>query len=459
MKYTTIHLSLILGASLLIGACADQLDLQPAQSVDQEIALNSDANIKRVLIGAYADLRDEDLWGGRTLLYAEMLSANGEIRWEGTFNQPREVYNKSIFTNNSFVTDTWLRAYSAINVCNNILEVINLVDEADRDRVRGEALFIRGAVYFELVKLYGLPYAAGNTGTNLAVPLVLNPTREVSEEDQAPRNTVEEVYQQVVSDLETAEDLLPETNGFFARNYVASALLSRVYLQMERFADARDAANRAIDLATANGKGLVNQYMEAFNNEADTQEDLFTIQVNAQDPDNSMHLFYSTPEFGGRDGDITILSSHINQYEPGDDRLEQFVVRAGETRTDKWREQFRNVKIIRLAEMYLTRAEANFREGTSIGATPLEDINRIRLRVNLPEKTSLSLDEILQERKLELAHEGHFIHDSKRTRREIQDNNTPTLQYPYDDPKLVFPIPQREMDANSSLIQNPGYGG
>ncbi|WP_375585680.1 RagB/SusD family nutrient uptake outer membrane protein [Cyclobacterium xiamenense] len=458
MKYNTIHITLFSGLFMLAGACTDQLDLQPAQSVDQEVALSNDANIKTALIGAYANLRNEDLWGGRSILYAEMLGANNEIRWEGTFNQPREIYNKQIFTNNSFVTDTWLRGYDAINICNNVLDVIDRVNEEDQNRVRGEALFIRGAVYFELVKLYGLPYAAGNTETNLAVPILLNPTREVTGEDQVPRNTVEDVYQQVLADLETAEGLLPENNEFFARNYVVAALLSRVYLQMERFADARDAANRAINLATANGKGLVNDYMAAFNNEADTQEDLFTIQVNAQDPDNSMHSFYSTPEFGGRDGDVTILSNHTNQYESGDERLQQFSVRAGELRTDKWREQFRNVKVIRLAEMYLTRAEANFREGTSIGATPLEDINRIRLRVNLPAKSNLNLEEILQERKLELAHEGHFLHDTKRTRGVIQDNNTPTLQYSYDDPRLVFPIPQREMDANSALVQNPGYG-
>ena len=454
-----IYIPFFLGAIILLTSCEDQLYLSPAQSVDQDLALSNDANVKRVLNGAYADLRHENLWGGRLTLYAEMLGANNEIRWEGTFNQPREVYNKSIFTNNSFITGTWLRAYSAINTCNNILEAINVVNEEDRDRVRGEALFIRGAIYFELVRFYGLPYAAGNAALNPGVPVVLTPTRQVTAEDLVPRNSVEEVYQQVLSDLTTAEELLPESNGFFARNYVASAMLSRVYFQMERFADARDAANRAIEVATENGKSLISNYMDAFNNESDSQEDLFTIQVNAQDPVNNMHLFYSTPDFGGRDGDIAILDNHINLYEDGDERLDQFVVRAGERRTDKWRDQFRNVKVIRLAEMYLTRAEANFREATSIGTTPLEDINRIRERVGLDEKVTLSLDDILMERRLELAHEGHFIHDVKRTRGTIQDNNTTSLQYSFDDPQMVMPVPQREMDANPELVQNPGYGG
>jgi len=459
MKNNTIQRLFLFGAFFILSACEDQLFLAPAQEVEPEVALGSSTGIQRVLIGAYADLRDEDLWGGRTILYAEMLGANNEIRWEGTFNQPREIYNKSIVTNNTFVTDTWLRAFSAINTINNILENIEVVEEDLRDKVLGEALFIRGAINFELVKLYGLPYSAGNTETNLAIPIMLRSTKEVEEVTFVSRNTVEEVYQQVIDDLETAEGLLPAQNEFFARNYVASALLSRVYLQMERFEDARDAADRTITVATANEKRLMTQYMSAFNSEADTQEDLFAIQVNPQDDENSMHSFYSTPDFGGRGGDVTILDMHINQYEEGDDRLEQFVVRASEMRTDKWRDQFRNLKIIRLAEMYLTRAEANFRLGTSVGATPLEDINLIRLRVNLAPKTSLSLEEILLERKLELAHEGHFIHDIKRNRGEIQDNNDNSLQYDYDDPNLVFPIPQREMDANPELVQNPGYGG
>lgn len=459
MKKHITLLGLLVGI-LFIYSCEDQLDLRPPQSVDEEIALSSDANIKRVLIGAYAELRAVELYGGRLQLYSEMLGSNNEIRWEGTFNQPREVYNKAIFTNNSFITNTWIAAYNAINIANNILSAIDVVNEEDRDRIRGEALFIRGALYFELVKFYGLPYSAGNTTENLGVPLVLTPTTTISAEDFVLRNTVAEVYQQVLADLTTAEGILPASNGVFAKNYVASAMLSRVYLQMERFGDARDAANRAINIATEAGKSLVTTgFMDAFNNDADTSEDLFTIQVNTQDGTNDMHLFYSTPDEGARGGDITILQNHVGLYEAGDQRLTQFSTRAEDLRTDKWRQQFKNVKVIRLAEMYLTRAEANFREGTEIGASPTEDINRIRGRVNLPAKASVTLQEILLERKLELAHEGHNIHDVKRIKGTIRDNINAEIIYPHDDPRMVFPIPQREMDVNENLIQNAGYAG
>lgn len=440
----------------LVISCSEQLDLKPVQQIDEATALDNDANIKRVLMGAYANLRKESLWGGRTLLYSEILAANNEIRWEGTFSQPREMQNKSVLTNNSFVTETWITAYSTINIANNILSAMDSVKPEDQDRIRGEALFIRGVVYFELVKLFGLPYASGNIATNPATPLILTPTKGDGTNSLVERSSVAEVYQQIIKDLTTAEQLLPETNEFFASAYVASAMLSRVYLQMEDFASARDAANRSIDLATSFGKRLLTNYMTAFNNEENSPEDLFTIQVNPQDPANSMHLFYSTPEFGGRDGDVTILGKHLDLYEPGDERLIQFKERAGGIRTNKWRDQYMNVKIIRLAEMYLTRAEANFREQTNIGATPLEDINRIRARVSLPAKVNISLDEILKERKLELAHEGHILHDIKRTKGLIADNNS-EVQYFYTDDRLVFPIPQREITANLKLVQNPGY--
>ncbi|WP_373520223.1 RagB/SusD family nutrient uptake outer membrane protein [Aquiflexum sp.] len=453
-KYITIA---ILGLSTVFSSCNDELFLTPFQSIDQSIALSNDANVKSVLIGAYAETRSVALYGGRLQLYAEMLGANGEVRWEGTFNEPREIFNKSIFVNNSFVEGTWSTAYSAINIANNVLSALDVVNEGDRDRVRGEALFLRGSMYFELIKLYGLPFVAGNPATNLGVPLVLAPTREINDDSFVSRNTVEEIYTQILSDLTQAESLLPPSNSFLANSYVTAGQLSRVYLQMERFGDARDAANRAITIATGEGKMLIPDYMSAFNNESNTVEDLYAIQVNTQDPANNMFLFYSLPEFGARGGDVAILANHLNQYELGDRRLTQFFTGAGELRTAKWRDQFRNVKVIRLAEMYLTRAEANFRESTAIGDTPLNDINRIRARVNLPAKTTLTLAEILQERKVELAHEGHIIHDVKRTRGSINDN-TGSDVFPFDSPRMVFPIPQREMDANPNLVQNPGYG-
>src|SRR5690606_23552084 len=170
-------------------------------------------------------------------------SAYRGICSQGAYSEPREVFNKHVFTYNLYVTELWTEAYALINSTNTILEAIPVVNEEDQGRVRGEALFLRGSIFFELTRLFAQPYVAGNTNSNLAIPLVLTPTRGIEESSYVTRATVEEAYQQVLDDLTTAESLLPESNGFFATKAAASAMLSRVYLQMERFADARDAAH------------------------------------------------------------------------------------------------------------------------------------------------------------------------------------------------------------------------
>jgi len=120
------------------------------------------------------------------------------------------------------------------------------------------------------------------------------------------------------------------------------------------------------------------------------------------------------------------------------------------TYSGKWNNQFGNVTVIRLAEMYLIRAEANARLSTSVGATPVADYNIVRTRALLPAAATVTLEQILLERRRELAHEGFRIHDIKRTKASIGG-------FAYNADELVFPIPSRELDANPNLTQNPGY--
>ncbi len=444
---TKKFLNILAIIAILVTGCDKKLDLLPLQSIDESVALANDANIRRVLNGAYDGMSSGSLYGGDLLLYAELLAADAELAWRGTFNQPREIFGKNILVTNSYVNGTWLNGYRTINIANNVLEGVDKLLPANKDRVQGEATFIRGVMYFELVKLFGKPYSAGNVATNLGVPLVTTPTRGVGEELNLPRATVQAIYEQVISDLTTAEGLLPIANANYARKAAAAAMLSRVYLQMERYQDALAASNRAIGYG---GRTLTSTYAAAFNTTSLSSEALMIISVNQQDGANTMHLFWSVPTFGGRDGDVDILQKHLDLYEAGDARRALFYVGAGGNRSGKWQLQFRNLSIIRLAEMHLTRAECNFRLNSTTGATPLADINAIRARVGLPAKTTLTLAEILMERRLELAHEGHAIHDARRTKRTVDG-------FAFDSDKLVFPIPNREINANPNLVQNPGY--
>lgn len=433
---------------VVLSGCNDQLDLKPQVAITEDVALSTDSNVKKALLGAYDALSNGNVLGGNLQMFSELLAGSGEVFWTGTFNQPREIFSKSIAVTNTFVAATWTNSYNAINVSNNVLSAIDVVNDDDQNRVKGEALFIRGTTYFELSKLFGKPYSAGNATTNLSVPIILVPTREITSELLVPRNTVAEVYQRAIDDLTEAESLLPTDNDVFANKTAAAAMLSRIYLQMENYTGARDAANRAINYGE---NTLTDNYDDAFNNSSNSTEDVFAFQVTDQDGANNMFLYWSTSDYGARDGDVEILDAHLDLYEAGDERLDLFFESNAAMRCGKWREQFKNLPVIRLAEMYLTRAEANFRLSTTVGDTPDDDVNEIRSRAGLSDASPYSLNDILNERRLELAFEGQRIHDIKRLKLSVGS-------FAFDANELVFPIPQRERNVNSNLTQNPGYG-
>lgn len=445
----------------MLASCTKELELKDPQGLSPQDAAANDGNIKRLLQGGYDALSSTNLYGGNVQLYADLLASNGELNWVGTFNTYREVWGKSLLTTNPIVTATWASAYNAINIANNVILNIDKVNAADQNRVKGEALFIRAAMHFELVRLFARDYTDGDPNTNPGVPIMTKPTNSTSEITKPGRDKVAAVYAAVIADLTEAETLLPTSNGIFASKSVASGMLSRVYLQKADYAGARDAANRAI--ANATGKSLLPVFMNNFNQAANTSEDLFAIQVNDQDGGNNLQLFYSVDIFGARDGDIEVNPSHLTIYESGDQRgtvtsnpssanfNTAFYTKYGAYRTTKFRDLYKNVKVMRLAEMYLSRAEANFRLGTSVGDTPLNDVNRIRTRAGLaPLSTITDVNQIYLERRRELAFEGFGIHDARRFKRTIDGR-------PWNDPRLVFPIPFRELNANPSLTQNPGY--
>lgn len=434
---------------VLTSSCEKYLDLQPQQNLDENVALNSDASVKTVMVGAYAAMRHWSIYGGCILRNAELLGAANEIAWQGTYNAPREIYNHMIIAANGDITSQWINSYNCINICNNVLSALSVVDEADRSDIEGQALFLRSLMYFDLVRFFAKTYEAGTTNSQPGVPLVLTPTHGISSANQVGRNTVEQVYSQVIQDLTSAAGKLPAENGVYATKGAANALLARVYLQKGEFAKARDAANTVIQSKTYS---LTDTYEEAFNNEEYSSEDIFATKFTAQDGINQMTEFWSTTEYGGRDGDIEILDGHLNLYDAADERLALFWEGNDAMRSGKWNTQYGLVNLFRLAEMYLIRAECNQRLSTSVGDTPLKDYNLIHQRAGLPAAQSVTLNAILLERRLELAHEGFRIHDIRRLKL-----NTGT--FPYNDPKLVFPIPEREIMANPALKgqQNEGY--
>ena len=448
-KYFTILLSLF---ALGFTACDDNLDVEPEQSLSPEVATSTPSNIKTILVGMYAEARDNDSYGGHIALASELLANEGDLSWNGTYVQPAEFDEKAVLADNSYVRDIWMNGYEIINQANIVLANLDVFEDQDEAAVvEGEARFLRGLAYFDLVRLFSKPYKEGANSGQLGVPIVLEPVLDASAISYPARNTIEEGYSQVINDLTTAYDLLPPSNGIFAGKYSAQGLLARVYLQRGEYEKARDAADDVIEHSPFE---LASTFADAFNNDENSEEDILAFQVTSQDASwNAFNEFWGGYDFGGRSGDpdLSILDPHFDIYDDEmDDRANFFYVTDRGTATTKWQYQFGNVPFIRLAEMYLIRAETNERLNEEVGATPLDDINTLRDRANATLLDSVDLQDILMERRIELAFEGFALFDAKRLGNDVGE-------IPYDANRLVLPIPLREIDTNPELEQNPDY--
>ena len=433
-------------AVFMVG-CDSRLDVKPTQSIEESTALATSQDVEVTLVGAYDGLSSTNLYGGAIQYSGDLLGDDAEVRFGGTFATLDELWRKTMTTTNGQTQATWLQAYTTINRVNNVLASLDKVVTSKKNKVEGEARFIRGLVYFDLVRLWAKAWGDGDNNANLGVPLVITPTRIVTEADSRPRATVAAIYTQVLEDLTKAETLLGNISdaGFASKN-AAQAILARVYLQQGNYAAARDAANRVI---TSSQFALTSTFPEAFEDATNDSEIIFKVIVTDQDGGNALNTFYAPSTFQGR-GDIRVQAKHLALYSAGDKRGTFFVRASNNNYTAKFLDQYGDVPVVRLAEMYLIRAEANIRLSTTIGATPLNDVNIVRARAGAKALTIVDLNAVLAERKLELSFEGLQVHEAKRLKR-----NVGTL--PFSDNKLVIPIPQREIDTNKALVQNPGY--
>ncbi|WP_413998632.1 RagB/SusD family nutrient uptake outer membrane protein [Flavobacterium sp. W1B] len=432
-------------------SCDDNLTITPEQAITTDMAIKTPSNLKKILNSAYGDARSSALYGGGIALASELIANDGDLYWDGTYIQPGQYDEKAILTDNSFVESMWLRAYKISNQANIILDNLAVfTDDTDKDITQGEAKFLRGLVYFDLARLFAKPYVSGSVNSQLGVPIMLEPILDPHKITFPSRNTLEEVYNQVILDLTDAYNLLPETNGIYATKYSAAALLARVYLQKGDYLNARNMADIVIN---DSGTTLTATFAKAFNNPENSTEDLFAWQVSSQDASaNDFNVFWAGEDFGGRSGnpDISIETQHWDIYDDAADQRAGFFYEADYWCTTKWQNQFANIPFLRLAEMYLIRAESNFRLGTLIGLSPVDDINMLRGRSGASLFLSVDLATILMERKRELSFEGFALFDAKRLRQNIGS-------IPYNANNLVLPIPLREMDVNKNLVQNDGY--
>ncbi len=452
---------------LVLAACTDKLDVKPTSYEDIEEAIGTADGLNSLKNSSYSYTRQ--VYGRYFYHFAELLADTGEITFQGSFEEFRDLKNKSLVSTFSYGESAWRYGYLAINGCNLILDDLSVVeDEEEKATLEGHARFLRGLLYFDLTRFFSLPYGTGASST-LAVPLILTGTTNPDQITYPSKATVGEIFAQVEADLLAASELLPADETFFANKYAAMAILSRYYLTIEDYQKAAAMADSVIESGMFE---LVTDPFNTFNQKVNSSEDVMAWQQTELDNEGAnndgMAAFYANTDAVGR-ADMLISEDFIYATYAADDIrgqiqlgpttasdinsmfYEGFGESSGGIFTSKWMDYKTNMTFIRLAEMYLTRAEANFMieqaSGTMVGSnTPAQDIAVIRERAGLDVSgmTTVTLAEIQFERYKELIFEGHRLLDDKRWRHDIGE-------IPWDSDRLIIPIPKKETDTNPNL--------
>lgn len=459
-------------AVMLLSSCKKSfLDLNPYTSVSSDIAITNESDMQAALGGTYGNLNSPNLYGRTTPLFADLVADNVYI---STVNSNRylDFFQITYTVTNTNAQGVWQSAYSTILRANNVINS-SLQGNENIDQLRGEALAIRGLMYFELVKFFAKPYTVDPNA--LGVPLILtyDPTLKPK------RNSVEEVYAQIEKDLTDASNLMTQdkSSGFFTK-YAAKALLARMY---QFKGDWSKALSTAEDVINNSGYSLltlndVQEFWQTNTDRDDKLEVLFEVVFDATNNigNSSLPYFYDQSGYG----DALATESLYNLYSNTDVRKSLFIVGSPIRGANvKVVNKFPNTgsadkdeaKVIRMSEVYLIAAEAAYQTNNeALARTYLNDVATER-DPNFAGYSSSGqnlLNDILLERRKELAFEGHRYWDLARNNLDVTRvnlaNNYPgnvPLTLPTNNFRRIFPIPQAELDANPNIReqQNDGY--
>ena len=438
---------LLIGNILLLAASCDVLDVQPLNSIPAAEAFKDKAGIERGIIGAYSDFQSLSYYGRTYGIFSDLAADNLVHPPNATATEYSEVDNNSILPENASVDGIWTVLYEGINIANNVIaQVPNVPGMSDDERnvALAELYFIRALNHFNLTNYYG------------AIPIKTTPTIGVDKVN-APRDNVDAVYSQIITDLKFAAEYLPASSSrkIRASKQAANALLARVYLYHKEY---QNAVALATEVINNGGYSLLTNYADIFASD-ESAESIFEIDFTALNRNRIAEYNFPLTLNGRRE--VAPADELITKYTTGDTRLAATITYTGTTpyviKYDDLSTGGDNVIVIRLAEMYLIRAEATTRLGGNV-STIQSDLNAIRTRAHLSPVSATAYPDLLlaieAENRLEFAFEGHRWFDLVRTGRAVDVLNTVTNEN-----QTLFPIPLSEILANTSpgMTQNPGY--
>jgi len=439
---------IILIAFIIVTAFScDVLEVEPQNSIPADEAFKTKEDIDKGILGAYASFQSLSYYGRTYCIFSDLAADNLAHPLAATATAYAEVDNNNILPENGSVDGIWSANYDGINVANNVIDkVFGIEDMTDTEKnnALGELYFIRALNHFNLLNYFG------------AIPLKVTPTVGVGNLD-VPRDPVEGVYSQIINDLSFASDNLSASgNKVRTSKYAAKALLARVYLYIGEFAQA---ATLATDVIQNGGYTLLDNYADVF--EADqSAESIFEIYFS-QTERNRIAEYNFPHSLNGR-REVEPSEDLLAAYETGDGRYAASIAFEGadaySIKYDDLSLGADNFVVLRLADMYLIRAEAEANKSAPIVSNIQSDINKIRVRANLIPTSETSVSQLLRiiekERRIEFAFEGHRWFDLVRTGRAIA-----VLPNVNNVNQTLFPIPADEIQTNNDpgMTQNPGY--
>lgn len=484
------YIGSLLVVILMCQSCSESfLDVEPFYQINSENFFNSEADYEQALVGAYDMLQSSYI----NVLMGEMASDNTLCGGENANDVPgfQEIDDMRHGVVNEQIRSLWNWMYAGINRCNYIFEFEDKLDFEGKDQIMAQTSFLRAYYYFELVKWFG------------DVPMPIDVRVSFGTVQDYGRTPVADVYAQIESDLIFAANTLPETQDEIGRvtKGAAQALLGKVYVYQEKYADASIVLDQLIN---AGNYSLFSDY-----------DKLFTLQ-NENSSESVFEVQYSNIQGAGfgclqcSEGNVAVGFSGIRSYNgptyqsgfsfnvPVQDLVDaytsndlrkdptimdieaykaeqaalgvqvdystgyehtgffnhKYIPRKGESFQDPNITNASNYRAIRYSDVLLLAAEAHNKIGNDDIARTY--VNQVKARAGIAETTlgGTSLGaEVLRERRLELAGEGHRFFDLVRTGQAAEA--IPGFQAGKHE---LFPIPLIEIElAGNIWTQNPGY--
>lgn len=456
----------LLGAA----ACSDFLQVDPVDQLPEERAITGATSARATVLGIYDAMQSGDYYGGDFVLLTDVSS--DDVEWTGTFTTYGDAEEHVLRADNGAVEGIYNAMYRAVARANlAIAQLPNLpgLDADERDELLGEAYFLRALVYHDLVRLFG-----GVNAADLGVPLVLAPVDDPAQA-KTLRSTVGQVYTQIMADLAAAQPLLSTNTPTRATVGAVRALRARVELYRGNWLAAETEATAVINMPAYD---LAPSHEAYFDEEGSpSSEDIFKVSFTAVDYSLEGYYYLGRYETAPSNALLTacdpgfVPANAANTFAPAEDRCAwDIYVDRGTSATSGADDTIygykfpttggaEDIPVLRLAEMYLIRAEARARQGGAKLITAVDDINVVRARAGATLLNPVGMtqqqiiDAVIHELRLEFMMEGHRWFDLRRTGL-IGTILTPAELAAGQD---RYPIPQSEITVVPGLQQNPGY--